>query len=176
MQHPCDGVGDAVEAAVETFNAIVERPLNIARKQRLIDLNVRAAGFRQRPDLVIERCGEIEGELAFVGVEHIGAGIHDGRRPRHGDFHRAIGEALRDLEIAIEEMRAVGRDLAADGRQFGRIGAVAKGPCGEVLKIEAGQVPAMVMDVVFTALLAVGRNIDATGDLVGHRLAGGAPV
>ena len=75
-------------------------------------------------------------------------------------------------------MPAVGRPAVADGapdcRKVGFIGAVAKHPVFQLVEIEAGQMAAVIMDVILAPHLAVGRDVHAGVDLKADHLLGGA--
>ena len=75
-------------------------------------------------------------------------------------------------------MPAVGRPAVADGapdcRKVGFIGAVAKHPVFQLVEIEAGQMAAVIVDVIFSPHLSVGRNVHAGFDLKADHLPGGA--
>ena len=75
-------------------------------------------------------------------------------------------------------MPAVGRPVVADGvlgrRKTSFIGAIAKHPVFQFVEIEARQMAAVIVDVILSPHLTVGRDVHAGVDLkVGH-LPGGA--
>ena len=126
-----------------------------------------AAGGRQRPNFVVQRLSEIEGEAPRIVVMGVGAGIHDRQRAGHGDLDRPGGGGLGDGEVAIEEVLAARLNPAGDRGQFGLVGPVPNRERGQVLEVESPEMAAMVVDVVFAPLLAIRGYVDAAGHLFG---------
>ena len=169
VHHPRDRIGHPVETDVQTLHAIVQRPVDIAGKQRLIHLDVSASSLRQRADFEVQRIGQIMGQLLWIVIKSVRTGIHDRGRPRNGDLDRTVGKPLRHLVIPVQKMRPVRFNLASNRRQFRGIGAIAQHPAGQVYEVKPRQVAAMVMDVVFPPLFPVRRHLNITGDLIFHR-------
>ena len=170
MHNPRDLVGQAVKAAVQAFDSILQCFVNLAYEQGFVNLDVLAAGTGERPDFVIEGVGQIEGEFAFSAVINVGGSVDDRQRTRDGDLERPLAECLSDVKIPVQKMAAVWHYPRVYGRQLGNRGAISMHLAGQVGKVDTVQVAAMVVDVVLTTLFTVGGDIDATFDLILDRL------
>ena len=123
-------------------------------------------------NLEIERIGEIEGELAFTAVVLIGSGIHDRQGAGYRDLDGLAAEFLRAAEIVVEKVIAMRFDGRVDGWQVGDRGAIAMHTVGQVDEIDAVEMAAVIMNVIFATLLAIAGNIDTAIELIAYRFSG----
>ena len=164
---PFDMVGTAVKCPFQVLEPVVQGFGRLAGEHRLVDLDVAAAGFGKRQHFLVQRIRDIRTQLRRIMVVGVCVGIAHGHRARHGELDRAIGEGLGPLPVTRGEQAFHGH-RPVDGGEVGGIGSPAHLPVGQVDEVEAVQVAAMVMDVVFPGHLAVRGNIDSGFHLFLH--------
>ena len=165
-----DRVGDACEARGEGVHAEVEGVVDPAGEHRLVDLDVDAAGVDQGTHLGIDGDGQVGDEGRPIPVVPVDDAVGDGQRPGDRDLDGMVGRRLGDPPVVGQE-GLCGDDRADDHRKDHRQHA-AHCLLGTVLEVEAGEVPAVVVDVVLAPHLAVGDHVDSGVDLSGDHLGG----
>ena len=102
-----------MEATLQVLEAIGQRLFGFAGEDRLVDLDMAAAGPGQRQQFRIDRRGQIRAEFGVVVIEGIRHRVGNRHRARHRHLDRAVGEGLGRLPVMRQEMPARG-DRAGD--------------------------------------------------------------
>lgn len=166
---PLDMVGTAVKCPFQILKPVVQGRGRFAGEQRLIDLDVAAAGFGKRQHFPVQGIRDIRSQPCRIMVVGIRVGVAHCHRTRHGELDRAVGAGLGPLPVARGEQALHGH-RPVDGGEIGGIGSPAHFPVGQIDEVKAVQVAAVVMDVVFPDHLAVRGNIDPGFHLLLHGL------
>ena len=131
-----------------------------------------AAGLGQGTYFDVDRHGQVGDQGGPVAVVVVDDRVGDRERPGDRDLDGMVGRRLGDPPVVGQE-RPLRGDGAYDHREDRRQHAPHR-LLGPVLEVEAGEVPAVVVDVVLPAHLAVRDHVDPGIDLVGDHL-GGCP-
>ena len=164
-------VRDAIEAGGQGVHPEGEGVVEPSCEDRLVDLDVGAAGIGERPDLGVHSHPQIGHEGRPVAVVAVDRAVADRQRARDGDLHRMVGGGLCGLPV-VDQERIAGRHPARDGGQGGRQHTSHR-RLGSVLEVEPAEVATVVVDVVLASHLAIGDHVDTRLHLVGDDLGGG---
>lgn len=99
-------------------------------------------------------------------------GCRVGNRQWAGDGHldRPVTPRLRGFPVTQQETGFPCANVGTDGWQVGFAGIVTEYTACQMVKIETVKVPTVIVTIILAPLFAVGRNINAAGELVGKGL------
>ena len=182
--HGADDVrGQAAQDTVEVLDAVSQRVLDAPREDGLVDLDMFAPGVGQGKDLAPEDGHKVDADGLPVGVDAVGDGLlhGDGVTDGHWAGDRDLDRCSRAKSLGRAPLLddggpvALGRKLANDGGAQADV-LLADILLSELVFLEAHAVEraAEAIDVVVAADLAVGWDVDAERELLGHDLLGRA--
>ena len=172
VNRPRDAVGHAFEAAIDVLDTIVECFGGSTGEEWFVDLHVAGAGFDERQYLVVQRLGDIDAALDGVTIIGVRDRTRDGHGSGHGDLEAPVGKGLRNPPVARQEISSRANRRGDGGQMSIRVGAIADIDGGQRVEVDAVQMPAVIVDVVFPSDFTVGGNVDSGIDLIQHHLTG----
>ena len=154
------GRGDAVDGAMQGFNAPCRGFVHVDIECRLIELDDIDAVVGEPARLGVEQVGKCHRHFHAVAVMGVGDGVDDGHRAGQGEFEFAVGVGAGDARFTGVHAAAKA-ELADDSRTHGLVAIVADADLDALFEIDAIDGFEKAVHKVLPRLLAVGDDVDA---------------